>query len=149
MIQQFHSDITAAEPDASAYAECASAVQQVLQSICDWQHSQPEMWGVPPGDQPVPWSWPMLCCVGTDIPMVLQVMLSCLYSTLLCTRELDEALTVAQVPPSWSFVSAAVTSRLQAVACMRLTGQAQSIVFWCDTNYVLYLSYHHAYTSWL
>ena len=54
-------------------AECASTVQQVLQSVCDWQHSQPEMWRVPPGDQPVPWSWPMLCCVGTDVPMVLQV----------------------------------------------------------------------------
>ena len=71
------------------------------------------------------------------------------FYTLLCTRELDEALTVAQIPPSWSFVSAAVTSRLQAVACMRLIGQAQSIVFWCDTNYVLYLSYYNAYTSWL
>jgi len=50
----------------------------------------------------------MLCCVGTGIPMVLQVTLTSILSTLLCTCELHEALTIAQI--SCSFVSAAVTS---------------------------------------
>ncbi len=78
----------------------------------------------------------MLCCVGTDISMVLQVTLSFILSTMLRTCELAGALAIAQLPPSCSFVSAAVTSCLQALACMRLTGQAQSIVFWCDTRHL-------------
>lgn len=71
----------------------------------------------------------MLCCVGTDVPVVLQVTLSSLWLTLLCTRELAEALAIAHIPPSCSFVSAAVTSCLQAAAFMRLMRQAQHSVF--------------------
>jgi hypothetical protein len=81
----------------------------------------------------------MLCCVGTDIPVVLQVTLSSLWLTLLCTRELAEALAIAHIPPSCSFVSAAVTSCLQAAAFMRLMRQAQHSVFWCETNCALYI----------
>ncbi len=34
----------------------------------------------------------MLCCVGTGIPMVLQVTLTSILSTLLCTCELDHVM---------------------------------------------------------
>ncbi len=70
--------------------------------------------------------------------MVLQVALSSIFSTLLCTCELTGVLTIVHVPPSRSFVSAAVTSCLQALACMRLIGQAQHnhCVCWHETNWM-------------